>query len=46
MPMWRDLDYQFLKSIGEKPDPEYTEIVNKLTLERESLILKEDFNFQ
>ena len=33
MGMWKELDFNFLRSIGEEPDLEYTEIVNKMTLE-------------
>lgn len=33
MEMWKNLDLEFLKSMNVTPDPDYTETVNKLTLE-------------
>lgn len=32
MEMWKNLDYDFLKSVGAVPDADYTETVNKMTL--------------
>jgi len=33
MQMWKELDYRFLRSKGKEPEPGYTDIVNKMTLE-------------
>ena len=32
MPMWKELDFNFLRKIGEEPDESYTDTVNKMTL--------------
>lgn len=43
MPMWKDLDFRFLRSVGAEPDAGYTEIVNKMTLQEGVKYTKERF---
>ena len=44
MPMWKNLDYEFLESVGVVPDDEYTAIVNKMTLIEGVKYTKERFS--
>ena len=44
MPMWKELDYRFLRSKGKEPEPGYTEIVNKMTLEEGVTYTRKHFN--
>ena len=44
MPMWRNLDYRFLESVGAVPTVEYTEIVNKMTLEEGVAYTKKEYH--
>lgn len=46
MPMWRNLDYEFLRSVGAEPDKSYTEIVNKMTLHEGVKYTKERFQLE
>lgn len=43
MPMWKELDYKFLESVGVTPDAGYTEVVNELTLVEGVQYTKEHF---
>ncbi len=44
MPMWKNLDYRFLESVGKVPEPGYTDIVNKMTLEEGVTFTRKHFN--
>ncbi len=44
MPMWKDLDFEFLISVGATPTVEYTQVVNKMTLEEGVAYTKNVFN--
>ena len=43
MPMWKNLDIEFLDSVGVVPEAGYTDVVNKMTLEEGVKFTKEHF---
>ena len=43
MPMWKNLDIEFLDSVGVVPDEGYTDVVNKMTLEEGVTYTKDHF---
>lgn len=43
MPMWKELDFRFLESVGIEPSVEYTEVVNKMTLQEGVKYTRETF---
>lgn len=46
MPMWKNLDFEFLRMHGEEPDLAYTEVVNKMTLVEGVKYTKERFGLE
>lgn len=44
--LWRELDFEFLHSVGAEPDEDYADIVNKLTLAEGITLTKQKFHLE